>query len=145
MHRSFPRLRGSGCLRGPWRLFLNIPSYWRHRVIDLKLKTPERVTFESTLRKRIVGQDDAVEQVSEMYERVMAGMIDEHKPLCNMIFLGPTGVGKTLLVQAVAEAIHEDMDALTVINCAEYSEDHQIARIIGAPPGYIGHDTRSEE
>ena len=110
-------------------------------MIDLKLKTPEQVTFESTLRKRIVGQDDAVGQVSEMYERVLAGMIDEHKPLCNMLFLGPTGVGKTLLVQAVAEAIHEDMDALTVINCAEYSEDHQIARIIGAPPGYIGHDT----
>ena len=110
-------------------------------MIDLKAKTPARLAFEETLRKRIVGQDDAIEQVSEMYEKVLASMVDEHKPLCNMLFLGPTGVGKTLLVQAVAEAIHEDTEALTVINCAEYSEDHQIARIIGAPPGYIGHDS----
>ena len=110
-------------------------------MIDLTAKTEARIKFEETLRKHVVGQDSAIEQVSTMYETVNAGIVDEHKPLCNMLFLGPTGVGKTLLVNAVADAIHGSIDAKTVINCAEYSEDHQIARIIGSPPGYIGHDT----
>ena len=110
-------------------------------MIDLSLKTPARQAFEESLRKRVVGQDDAVTQVAEMYELVESNMVDEHKPLCTMMFLGPSGVGKSLLVKAVAGAIHDDEFAVTTINCAEFSEDHQIARIIGAPPGYIGHDT----
>ena len=110
-------------------------------MIDLKAKTEARQRFEESLRKRVVGQDEAVEQVSEAFEIINADMVDIHKPLCNMLFLGPTGVGKTLLVEAVAEALHGSRDCMTAINCAEYSEDHQIARIIGAPPGYIGHDT----
>jgi ATP-dependent Clp protease ATP-binding subunit ClpC len=109
--------------------------------LDLTMKSDARQKFEDVLRKSVIGQETAITTVSAAYERILAGMNDATRTLGNLMFLGPTGVGKSLLVETVAEAIHGDRNAITTVNCAEYSEEHQIARLIGAPPGYIGHDT----
>ena len=110
-------------------------------ILNLEKKSDKRLAFEDSLHRRIVGQDKAVDVVSEIYESYVAGMSDTTRPIGNLLFLGPTGVGKTLLVESIAEALHKDPRHMIKVNCGEYSEEHQMARIIGAPPGYVGHDT----
>ncbi|WP_018307180.1 ATP-dependent Clp protease ATP-binding subunit [Desulfitobacterium hafniense] len=96
--------------------------------------------LEETLHQRVVGQEDAVKAVSRAVRRARAGLKDPKRPVGSFIFLGPTGVGKTELARALAEALFGEEDALIRIDMSEYMEKHAVSRLVGAPPGYIGHD-----
>jgi ATP-dependent Clp protease ATP-binding subunit ClpB len=96
--------------------------------------------MEERLHERIVGQDEAVTAVANAVRRARAGMQDPNRPLGSFLFLGPTGVGKTLLAKALAEFLFDDEKAMVRLDMSEYMEKHTVARLIGAPPGYIGYD-----
>ncbi|MFS8533440.1 ATP-dependent chaperone ClpB [Sphaerobacter thermophilus] len=98
------------------------------------------VHMESRLHQRVVGQDEAIEAVSNAIRRARAGLQDPNRPLGSFIFLGPTGVGKTELARALAEFLFDDDHAMVRIDMSEYQERHTVARLIGAPPGYVGYD-----
>ena len=98
------------------------------------------VNMEDRLRQRVVGQDQALSRVANAVRRSRAGLSDPKKPIGSFIFLGPTGVGKTELARALAEFLFDDEHALVRIDMSEYMEKHAVARLIGAPPGYIGYD-----
>ncbi len=95
--------------------------------------------FEAFLRSRIVGQDAAIEAVTEMYQMFLVGMNPPDRPVGNLLFLGPTGSGKTYVVEVAAEALFGNHHAFIKVDCAEFQEHHEIAKLIGSPPGYIGH------
>ncbi len=95
--------------------------------------------LESDLHKRIVGQDDAIHQIVNVYQTHLAGMSSPGRPIGNLLFLGPTGSGKTRLVEAAAESLVGDSRAVLKIDCAEFQHSHEIAKLIGSPPGYLGH------
>ena len=95
--------------------------------------------FETALRRKIVGQDAAIEKVTEIYQMFLAGLNAPDRPVGNLLFLGPTGSGKTRVVEAVAEALFGDAHACIKIDCAEFQHSHEIAKLIGSPPGYLGH------
>ena len=96
-------------------------------------------TLETELRKRVVGQDEAVQQIVSIYQTHLAGMCTPGRPIGNLLFLGPTGSGKTRLVEATAESLMGDARAVIKIDCAEFQHSHEIAKLIGSPPGYLGH------
>ncbi|MBR3159041.1 MAG: ATP-dependent chaperone ClpB [Atopobiaceae bacterium] len=96
--------------------------------------------LEDELHKRVVGQDDAVNAVAAAVRRSRAGLSDPNRPIGSFFFLGPTGVGKTELAKALAESLFDDERALVRIDMSEYMEKHAVARLIGAPPGYVGYD-----
>ncbi len=96
--------------------------------------------LEERLHARVVGQDDAVRAVSTAVRRARAGLQDPNRPLGSLLFLGPTGVGKTELARALAEQLFDDEQALTRLDMSEYMERHAVSRMIGAPPGYVGYD-----
>jgi ATP-dependent Clp protease ATP-binding subunit ClpB len=98
------------------------------------------VTMEDRLRQRVVGQDAALERVANAIRRSRAGLSDPKRPIGSFIFLGPTGVGKTELARALAEFLFDDEHALLRIDMSEYMEKHAVARLIGAPPGYVGYE-----
>src|SRR5690348_7787379 len=98
------------------------------------------VSMEDRLRQRVVGQDPALVRVANAVRRSRAGLSDPRKPIGSFIFLGPTGVGKTELARALAEFLFDDEHALVRIDMSEYMEKHAVARLIGAPPGYVGYD-----
>ncbi len=98
------------------------------------------VTMEERLRQRVVGQDPALERVANAIRRSRAGLSDPKRPIGSFIFLGPTGVGKTELARALAEFLFDDEHALLRIDMSEYMEKHSVARLIGAPPGYVGYE-----
>jgi ATP-dependent Clp protease ATP-binding subunit ClpB len=98
------------------------------------------VTMEERLRQRVVGQDAALERVANAIRRSRAGLSDPKRPIGSFIFLGPTGVGKTELARALAEFLFDDEHALVRIDMSEYMEKHSVARLIGAPPGYVGYE-----
>jgi ATP-dependent Clp protease ATP-binding subunit ClpB len=98
------------------------------------------VRMEDRLRERVVGQDEALRAVANAIRRSRAGLSDPKKPIGSFIFLGPTGVGKTETARALAEFLFDDEQAMTRIDMSEYMEKHSVSRLIGAPPGYIGHD-----
>jgi ATP-dependent Clp protease ATP-binding subunit ClpB len=95
--------------------------------------------FEAFLRSRIVGQDAAIEAVTELYQMFLVGMAPPDRPVGNLLFLGPTGSGKTYVVEVVAEALFGNSHAFIKVDCAEFQEHHEISKLIGSPPGYIGH------
>jgi len=95
--------------------------------------------LESDLKRRVVGQDEAVRQIISVYQTYLAGMSAAGRPIGNLLFLGPTGSGKTRLVEAVAESLVSDARAVIKIDCAEFAHSHEIAKLIGSPPGYLGH------
>jgi len=99
----------------------------------------EAETLEEELRRRVVGQDEAVQQIVGIYQTHLAGMCTPGRPIGNLLFLGPTGSGKTRLVEATAEALVGDARAVIKIDCAEFQHSHEIAKLIGSPPGYLGH------
>jgi len=96
--------------------------------------------MEERLHQRVVGQDDAIRVVSNAVRRSRAGLQDPNRPIGSFMFLGPTGVGKTELARALAEFLFDDEDAMVRIDMSEYQERHTVARLIGAPPGYIGYE-----
>jgi len=96
--------------------------------------------MEDELRRRVVGQEEALEAVSKAVRRARAGLQDPNRPIGSFLFLGPTGVGKTELVKAVASFLFDDDRAMTRIDMSEYMEKHAVSRLIGAPPGYVGYD-----
>jgi ATP-dependent Clp protease ATP-binding subunit ClpB len=98
------------------------------------------VTMEERLRQRVIGQDEALERVSNAIRRSRAGLSDPKRPIGSFIFLGPTGVGKTELARALAEFLFDDEHAMLRIDMSEYMEKHSVARLIGAPPGYVGYE-----
>jgi ATP-dependent Clp protease ATP-binding subunit ClpB len=98
------------------------------------------VRMEEVLHGRVVGQDDAVRAVANAIRRSRAGLSDPNRPIGSFLFMGPTGVGKTELVRAVAEFLFDDDHAMVRIDMSEYMEKHSVARLIGAPPGYVGYD-----
>lgn len=108
-----------------------------------KMLTGEReklLHLDETLHKRVVGQDAAVQVVSDAIMRARAGIKDPNRPIGSFIFLGPTGVGKTELAKTLAEALFDDERNIIRIDMSEYMEKHTVSRLIGAPPGYVGYD-----
>ncbi len=98
------------------------------------------VAMEDRLRQRVVGQDEALERVANAIRRSRAGLADPRRPIGSFIFLGPTGVGKTELARALAEFLFDDEHAMIRLDMSEYMEKHSVARMIGAPPGYVGYE-----
>jgi len=98
------------------------------------------LVLEDRLHQRVIGQDEAVEAVSDAVRRSRAGLQDPNRPIGSFIFLGPTGVGKTELCKALAEVLFDDENAMIRIDMSEYMEKHTVARLIGAPPGYVGYE-----
>ena len=95
--------------------------------------------FESFLRRKIIGQEAAIEAIVEMYQLFLTGLNPPDRPIGNLLFLGPTGSGKTYVVEVVAEALFSNRHAFTKVDCAEFQHSHEIAKLIGSPPGYVGH------
>jgi ATP-dependent Clp protease ATP-binding subunit ClpA len=110
-----------------------------HKQLNPALTGRDAETLESDLRKRIVGQDEAIQQIINIYQTNLAGMSSPGRPIGNFLFLGPTGSGKTRMVEAVAESLVGDARAVIKIDCAEFQHSHEIAKLIGSPPGYLGH------
>jgi len=106
----------------------------------LEGETAKLLRMEDELGKRVVGQADAVRVVSDAVRRARAGVADPDRPTGSFLFLGPTGVGKTELAKALAEFLFDDERAMVRIDMSEYSEKHSVARLVGAPPGYVGYD-----
>ena len=108
-------------------------------VLDPTLRSNDAKEFENALRRKIVGQDSAVEKVVEIYQMFLAGLNAPGRPVGNLLFLGPTGSGKTRVVESMAESLFGDSRACIKIDCAEFQHSHEIAKLIGSPPGYLGH------
>jgi ATP-dependent Clp protease ATP-binding subunit ClpB len=106
----------------------------------LQSEKTKLLSLEEEIGKRLIGQKEAVEAVSDAVRRSRAGLQDEKKPIGSFIFLGPTGVGKTELAKALAEVLFDDESAITRIDMSEYQEKHSVSRLVGAPPGYVGYD-----
>ena len=111
---------------------LNIP-------LDPAKTGREAVSLESNLRRMIVGQDEAIQQIVNIYQMNLTGMSAPGRPVGNLLFLGPTGSGKTRIVEATAEALLKNPRVVIKIDCAEFQHSHEIAKLIGSPPGYLGH------
>src|ERR1700735_2030016 len=110
-----------------------------NKQLDPTLTGSEAERLECDLRKRIVGQDEAIGQIVNIYQMFLAGMSSPGRPIGNFLFLGPTGSGKTRLVEAAAESLVGDLRAVVKIDCAEFQHSHEIAKLSGSPPGYLGH------
>jgi ATP-dependent Clp protease ATP-binding subunit ClpA len=111
---------------------LNIP-------LDPARTGRDAMSLESNLRRMIIGQDEAIEQIVNIYQMHLTGMSAPGRPIGNFLFLGPTGSGKTRIVEATAEALLKNPRAVIKIDCAEFQHSHEIAKLIGSPPGYLGH------
>jgi ATP-dependent Clp protease ATP-binding subunit ClpB len=111
---------------------LNIP-------LDPAKTGRDAVSLESNLRRMIVGQDEAIQQIVNIYQMNLTGMSAPGRPIGNFLFLGPTGSGKTRIVEATAEVLLKNPRAVIKIDCAEFQHSHEIAKLIGSPPGYLGH------
>jgi ATP-dependent Clp protease ATP-binding subunit ClpB len=103
------------------------------------MKSPRAQEFEDKLGSLIVGQERAVRRISGLYQIFLAGMQNPGRPIGTMLFLGPTGSGKTRVIEAAAEVLFGDANAVVKIDCAEFQHSHEIAKLIGSPPGYLGH------
>jgi len=107
--------------------------------LNPSLRSIESRDFEAGLRRKIVGQDEAVQAVVDLYQVFRAGLNSPGRPVGNLLFLGPTGAGKTRVVEATAEVLFGDPRAVIKVDCAEFQHSHEIAKLIGSPPGYLGH------
>jgi ATP-dependent Clp protease ATP-binding subunit ClpB len=111
---------------------LNVP-------LDPGKTGPDAVSLENSLRRMIVGQDEAIQEIVNIYQMDLTGMSAPGRPIGNFLFLGPTGSGETRIVEATAEALLKNPRAVIKIDCAEFQHSHEIAKLIGSPPGYLGH------
>jgi len=107
--------------------------------LDPNSKSAVAENFDAGLRSRVIGQNRAIRAITSMYQVFQAGMTNPARPLGSMLFLGPTGSGKTHVVEAAAEILFGDRSAVVKIDCAEFQHSHEIAKLIGSPPGYLGH------
>jgi len=107
--------------------------------LDPSRHSYESQQFESAMRRRIVGQEEGVRALVDLYQVYCAGMSSTGRPVGNLLFLGPTGSGKTRIVEAAAEILFGDPRAVIKVDCAEFQHSHEIAKLIGSPPGYLGH------
>src|SRR3990172_8384389 len=108
-------------------------------LLDPTMHSPEVRDFETALRQSVVGQERAVNSLARVYQVHLAGLSAPGRPLVNLLFLGPTGSGKTRLVEATGEALLGDVRAVIKVDCAEFQHSHEIAKLVGSPPGYLGH------
>jgi ATP-dependent Clp protease ATP-binding subunit ClpB len=120
----------------------SVVAKWTHIPLErlLEGETQKLLHMEERLRERVVGQEEALQVVSNAIRRARAGLQDPNRPIGSFIFLGPTGVGKTELARALAEFLFDDERAMVRIDMSEYQEKHTVSRLIGAPPGYVGYD-----
>ena len=120
----------------------NVVSKWTGIPVNKLVESEKQklVNMEDILHKRLIGQDEAVVTVSDAIRRARSGLKDPKRPIGTFLFLGPTGVGKTELAKSLAEFMFNDEDALIRIDMSEYMEKHNVARLVGAPPGYVGYE-----
>jgi len=120
----------------------SIVSRWTGIPVDKMLQGEREklLEMETSLRRRVVGQEEALVAVANAVRRARAGLQDQNRPIGSFLFLGPTGVGKTELTKALAEFLFDDEQAMVRVDMSEYMEKHSVARLIGAPPGYVGYD-----
>jgi ATP-dependent Clp protease ATP-binding subunit ClpB len=109
------------------------------RFLDAEKRSATACQFEHALREKIIGQDEAVQALVDIYQVFCAGLHSPGRPVGNLLFLGPTGSGKTRTVEAAAEILFGDSRAVVKVDCAEFQHSHEIAKLIGSPPGYLGH------
>ena len=107
--------------------------------LDARVKSPRVLEFDENLAARIVGQENAVSGMSSLYQLFLAGLNQTNRPVGTLLFLGPTGSGKTRVVEAAAEVLFGDANAVIKIDCAEFQHSHEISKLVGSPPGYLGH------
>ena len=107
--------------------------------LDPNLRSTGTLEFQTSLRSKIVGQDEGVQALVDLYQVFCAGLNSPGRPVGNLLFLGPTGSGKTRIVEAAAEILFGDPRLLIKVDCAEFQHSHEIAKLIGSPPGYLGH------
>src|SRR5260370_5117902 len=107
--------------------------------LDRRQRSSASRYFEDALRQKIVGQDEAVQALIELYQVFCAGLRCPGRPVGNLLFLGPTGSGKTRIVEAAAEILFGESRAVIKVDCAEFQHSHEIAKLIGSPPGHLGH------
>ena len=107
--------------------------------LDPNKRSTDTIDFQSALRSKIVGQEEAVQALVDLYQVFRAGLNSPGRPVGNLLFLGPTGSGKTRIVEAAAEILFGDARAVIKVDCAEFQHSHEIAKLIGSPPGYLGH------
>src|ERR1700682_2114036 len=131
-----------------WKMGAMRPMRSARKVADMvRLNIPldpgktgrEAVSLENSLRRMIVGQDEAIQQIVNIYQMNLTGMSAPGRPIGNFLFLGPTGSGKTRIVEATAESLLKNPRAIIKIDCAEFQHSHEIAKLIGSPPGNLGH------
>ena len=108
-------------------------------VLDTEKRSSGASHFEGALREKVVGQEEAVQAIVDLYQVFCAGLHSPGRPVGNLLFLGPTGSGKTRTVEAAAEILFGDCRAVINVDCAEFQHSHEIAKLIGSPPGYLGH------
>jgi len=109
------------------------------QTLDPTIRSTDTRDFEASLRAKIVGQDEGVQALVDLYQVFCAGLNSPGRPVGNLLFLGPTGSGKTRIVEAAAEILFGDPRAVIKVDCAEFQHSHEIAKLIGSPPGYLGH------
>jgi len=126
-HGGFPKRKAADKM-----VRLNVP-------LDPAKTGREASTLETGLRRMIIGQDEAIQQIVNIYQMHLTGMNAPGRPIGNFLFLGPTGSGKTRIVEATAETLLKNPRAVIKIDCAEFQHSHEIAKLIGSPPGYLGH------
>jgi ATP-dependent Clp protease ATP-binding subunit ClpB len=115
-------------------------TQWAYdKQLDTRMRSSTSRHFEDALRQKIVGQDEAVQALVELHQVFCAGLRSPGRPVGNLLFLGPTGSGKTRIVEAAAEILFGDSRAVIKVDCAEFQHSHEIAKLIGSPPGYLGH------
>ncbi len=107
--------------------------------LDPTKRSTDTIDFQASLREKIVGQEEAVQALVDLYQVFRAGLNSPGRPVGNLLFLGPTGSGKTRIVEAAAEILFGDARAVIKVDCAEFQHSHEIAKLIGSPPGYLGH------
>lgn len=116
-----------------------MPTLRMNQVLDPNRTGREAADLDRNLRNLIVGQDEAIQQIVNIYQMHLTGMSAPGRPVGNFLFLGPTGSGKTRIVEATAESLVKNSKSVIKIDCAEFQHSHEIAKLIGSPPGYLGH------
>ncbi len=112
----------------------------KHAVLDPTRRSPQVLRFESMLRERVVGQEAAIESILDSFSKILAGIRNLERPLLTLLFLGPTGVGKTETVKALSETVFGKRSAFVRVNCQEFSSEFTVSKLFGSPPGYVGND-----